>query len=206
MESEMMNMFATPLYKSSINRSLSEQEVRYIRSQLSDPVFAVSNHSSRNKNVLDAQEMESIRGVIQENINSYFKTVYNTSNDVVLQITQSWLTVTRRGESHHSHIHPNSIASGVLYINVAEDDGINFSRNEDQQWYELMRDTENYYSASRYYVNTKVGDLLIFPSNVLHGVKEVATDIERISLAFNTFFSGELGRDEFSNSIKITLG
>ncbi len=206
MESELMNLFATPLHKSSLNRSFTDIELQFIKNQLGDPVRAISNHSSRNKNVLNADEMQDIRSALEKSLADYFKRVFNTANKVVLEITQSWLTVTRQGESHHSHIHPNSIASGVLYINVAENDGINFYRNEDMLWYDLVREQENYYNASRYFINAKAGDIIIFPSNVHHGVNAVEAEFERVSLAFNSFFSGELGRDEFSNSLKISIG
>lgn len=202
----MMNLFATPVYKSSLGRSLTESEMQFIKSELKDPAFSISNYSSKNKTVLEADELKALREIIQQNLNGYFETVFNSSNDVMLQITQSWLTRTRRGESHHSHIHPNSIVSGVLYINVAEVDGINFYRNEDMIWYDLMRKADNYYNASRYFIQTRVGELILFPSNVHHGVREVVDDIERVSLAFNTFFSGELGRDDYSNSLKISIG
>lgn len=45
----------------------------------------------------------------------------------------------------------------------------------------------------------------IFPSNIRHGVATVEHEVERLSLAFNTFFSGELGREEFSNYLSIEL-
>lgn len=202
---KMMNLFAVPVYKSSLNRSFTDSEMQFFRSQLSDCSPAISNYASKSKNVLDADEMKVIRSVIQENIKTYFETVYNTSNNVVLEITQSWLSVSRRGESHHDHIHPNSIASGVLYINLAENDGINFYRNEDSIWYELLRKEENYYNAYRYFINTIIGDIIIFPSNIKHGVSEVSEDIERVSLAFNTFFSGDLGNQEFSNALSFRL-
>lgn len=206
MKPEMMNLFAVPVSRSSLGRSFTESETQFIKNELLDPNFSISNYSSKNKAVLDADEMKDLRGLIQTNLDAYFNAVFNTSNDVKLQITQSWLTRTRRGESHHSHIHPNSVISGVIYINVAENDGISFYRNEDTIWYDLIRKEENYYNASRYFVQTRVGEIILFPSNIHHGVREVVDDIERVSLAFNTFFSGQLGRDDYSNSLKITVG
>ena len=205
MQHEMMNLFATPLYRSAMERGFNDAELQFFRDALADPVFAISNHASSSKNILGAPAMQAIRAILQENLNNYFKTVFNTSNKATLEITQSWLTKSRRGESHHPHTHPNSIASGVLYINLAENDGINFFRNDDLLWYELMRQEDNYYNASSYLINTRVGDIIIFPSNIKHGVKEVKADIERVSLSFNSFFSGELGRAEFSNALSIKI-
>lgn len=206
MESAVMNLFATPLYRSQLGRAFTEAELQFIQGELGDPVRAVVNHASKNKNVLASEAMSDIRAVLQACLDDYFAKIYNSSNDVSLQITQSWLTLSRRGESHHSHVHPNSVVSGVLYINLADNDGINFYRNEDMIWYELLRNADTYYNAYKYFIKTAIGDILLFPSNVHHGVQEVAEDLSRISLSFNTFFSGELGREEFSNALKISIG
>jgi uncharacterized protein (TIGR02466 family) len=205
MQQQIINLFAAPIYKSSIGRGFSNAELEFFRKELRDPVPAISNFSSRNKNLLDSEEMTGLREIIQKNLNDYFVKVFNTSNEVTLEITQSWLSMTRRTESHHSHTHPNSIASGVLYINLAQQDGISFYRNDDLIWYDLPPKEQNYYNAYQYFVETKVGELVIFPSNIKHGVKPVSEDVERVSLAFNTFFSGDLGRAEFSNSLSLKV-
>jgi ectoine hydroxylase-related dioxygenase (phytanoyl-CoA dioxygenase family) len=93
----------------------------------------------------------------------------------------------------------------VLYINLAENDGISFHRNEDNLWHELLPAEENYFNAKRYFINTAVGDILLFPSHVRHGVREVSDPIERVSLSFNSFFEGELGNKEFATAVKISL-
>lgn len=149
--------------------------------------------------------MQAIRTILQANLDNYFRIVFDTANNATLKITQSWLTLSRRGESHHPHAHPNSIASGVLYINLDQEDGINFFRNDEYVWYELFRKNDNYYNASSYLISTQIGDIVIFPSNVKHGVREVKDEVERISLSFNSFFSGEMGREEFSNAISLQV-
>ncbi|MDT8429812.1 MAG: TIGR02466 family protein [Pseudomonadales bacterium] len=206
MEHQMSHLFALPLYKASLNREYSAEERLFFQNELRDPILAISNYSSRNKNVLDAEAMQDIRKFLQSHLDNFFRITFNTANEVSLQITQSWLTRSLKGQSHHPHTHPNSIISGALYINLAARDGITFFRNEDNLWYELIRKEETYYNASRYFIATAVGDVVLFPSHIRHGVHAVSEDIERISLSFNTFFSGELGRKEFSNAVKISLG
>lgn len=205
-QTTMMNLFAVPVLKAPLGRALTDAETAYVRQQLQAPQKAISNFSSPNKNVLDAVEMVDLRRVLQARLDEYFTQVYNTSNDVKLEITQSWFTLTRKGDAHHTHTHPNSVVSGVFYIKLGQRDGINFYRNDDLVWYELLRKQDNYYNAHRYFIETKVGDIILFPSNIKHGVAELTEDVERVSLAFNTFFSGELGRPEFSNALKISLG
>ena len=206
MKPEMINLFAVPVAKSSIGRGYTGSELKYMESQLQPPAKAINNYASPNKNVLDHDELRDIRTIIQGHLDNYFKIVYDTSNTVSLQITQSWLTLSHKGESHHSHTHPNSVVSGVVYINVGRDDGINLYRIEENLRFELEPNEINYYNSYKIHVATKAGDLILFPSNVKHGVREVTEDIKRISLSFNTFFSGEMGNPEFSNALRITTG
>jgi uncharacterized protein (TIGR02466 family) len=205
MQHEMMNMFAVPLYRATLGRAFSRAEMQFFHETLKGAVPAIANQSSVSKKVLTSPQMRDIRSVIEEHLAQYMRTVFNTTNQVQLQITQSWLTLAGKGQSHHVHTHPNSVVSGVLYINLAQQDGISFYRNEDNIWYELIRQQDNYFNASQYFVQSSVGDLLLFPSNVRHGVRAVTSDIERVSLSFNTFFSGQLGRDEFSNALNINI-
>ena len=204
MKPEMINLFAVPVAKSPIGKNYTDSELKYIESQLERPSKAIDNYASPNKNVLAHDELKDLQTIIQQHLDNYFKAVYNTSNNVALQITQSWLTLSRKGESHHSHTHPNSVVSGVLYVNVAGNDGINFYRNEENLWFELEPSETNYYNSYKIHVATKVGDLVLFPSSVKHGVNKVTEDIKRVSLSFNTFFSGEMGNPEFSNALRIT--
>lgn len=205
MDHQMMNMFAVPLYRASLGRAFSDEEMQFFKAELSTPVAAISNYASANKKVLDAAPMQAIRTALQAHLDQFFRITFNTTNDVSLQITQSWLTRSQQGDSHHTHTHPNSVVSGVLYINLAPRDGINFYRNEDNIWYELIRQEDSYYNALRYFVQTSIGDIILFPSNIRHGVNQVTENIDRVSLSFNSFFSGELGREEYSNHLNIRL-
>ncbi|GAB5499901.1 MAG: hypothetical protein PsegKO_22120 [Pseudohongiellaceae bacterium] len=205
MQHDLMNLFAVPVYKASLGRDYSAEEQQYFRDQLAQPVQAIDNYSSANKYVLDAPELADLRKLAEDHLQQYFETIYNTANDVQLAITQSWLSLTTQGGAHHTHSHPNSFASGVIYINLAPRDGINFYRDEDRQWFDLQPRQNNYYNAYSYHIETQVGDIVIFPSHIKHGVRPVDADIQRISLAFNSFPSGELGREDFSNRLRITV-
>jgi uncharacterized protein (TIGR02466 family) len=205
MESQMMNLFAVPVYRTILGRPFEDMEKGFFDEVLRDAVPAISNLSSTDKNVLNALPMQKIKAFVEEHLQHFMVQVFNTSNDVSLKITQSWLTLSGRGQSHHVHTHPNSIVSGVLYISLGQTDGINFHRAEDPVWYELIRQEENYYNAQQYFVQTAPGELLLFPSHVRHGVRQVQEDIQRVSLSFNTFFSGKLGRDEFGNALNIQV-
>jgi ectoine hydroxylase-related dioxygenase (phytanoyl-CoA dioxygenase family) len=52
-------------------------------------------------------------------------------------------------------------------------------------------------------IKPEIGDLILFPSHLLHSVDTVTTDETRISLSFNVFFKGELGNEENLNLLNI---
>ena len=90
MTQEIMNLFAVPVIKYGIGRNFTEAELKSFAEEMKDAVPALSNHASRNKNVLASEAMSGIRSIIQDSLDNYFRTVFNTANDVQLKITQSW--------------------------------------------------------------------------------------------------------------------
>lgn len=205
MSHELMNLFAVPVYRAPLNRPVTVEERAVMDAELQDTTAAVANQSSRNKAVLDLPALGRLRSDLQQHLDQYLQTVWDPANAVRLRITQSWLTVTRQAESHHTHSHPNSVVSGVFYLALAEDDGLTFYRGE-EPWFEIIPRSRNYYNAHSLFVPAKAGDLLLFPSQIKHGVRPVTSDIRRVSLAFNTFFDGELGSEAFSNQVRLSAG
>ena len=52
-------------------------------------------------------------------------------------------------------------------------------------------------------MDAEVGRLFLFPSKIRHAAVENKTDTERISIAFNTYATGEFGRETNSNWLKL---
>ena len=48
-------------------------------------------------------------------------------------------------------------------------------------------------NAAQVNFNNENGKLVLFPSTLLHAVAKNKSDVERISLSFNTFIKGQLG-------------
>lgn len=65
MKSEMTNLFATLLYRSKLERQFSDAELAFFKQAPAEPVNAIGNYSSKNKNVLDATPMQAIRDILQ---------------------------------------------------------------------------------------------------------------------------------------------
>ena len=104
-------------------------------------------------------------------IKQYFDKVISTSDKIVPYITQSWINYTREGEYHHSHAHPNSLISGVLYIDANKDnDKILFEKRGYHRIALTIKDY-NLYNSDSWFFPVQTGDLIIFPSETQHKVE-----------------------------------
>ena len=97
--------------------------------------------------------------------------------------TSSWANKAKTDEFHPMHKHPNSILSGVLFINGNEGDGlppIRFHRTNDLLPLDLEFEEFNEFNNGVRWFNPVKGELILFPSVLLHSVDKNETNIERI--------------------------
>lgn len=194
MKFKIENLFPIPVQFSSLERKFTKQELIFFKSQENKIYYNEGNFTSKNHDILENKLLKNLKKEIINSINIYAKEVLNYEN-VEFYITQSWLNYTKKSEYHHTHAHPNSIISGVLYINTYEEDKIYFYKNGYNQISPKIK-TYNIYNSSSWWFPVKNGDIILFPSSTTHGVNRKEQDNVRISLAFNTFIKGSLGRDE----------
>lgn len=105
------------------------------------------------------------------------------------KIKESWVNVMEPGGSQAMHLHANSFVSGVLYLTqVHESARLVFHKPEGGQFVLSNANegvTLNQYNASRRQAgNTGPGDLILFPSHLLHSVP-LNRGARRITIAFN---------------------
>ena len=51
----------------------------------------------------------------------------------------------------------------------------------------------DYFNSESWWVNSITGKILLFPSKLAHNVEENESDLQRISIAINTFVTGYMG-------------
>lgn len=188
------NIFPTPVSFFDFGRDFTETEMSFIKAT---PLKAnTGNKSSVNTKMLDAPELADIKDFINRSVQEYFHTIYSPANDIQLYTTQSWLNVTQPGEYHHKHRHHNSFVSGVLYIHAEKDiDKITFFKPDASNFW-VKNGAWNVYNSESWYFPVKTGELVIFPSTLEHMVTITESQDPRISLAFNTFFRGDMGDED----------
>ena len=164
-------------------RSVKETKGRRNRGSL--------NRQSEDTFILDNPELKKIRTFIETKLNQFVSQIYGSDDRLV--ITQSWLNRNGKGESHHEHTHPNSMISGVWYPQIHEQlPPIEF-RNRSQRDVVLSIQRYNTFNSQTFLLPIKRGELILFPSNLTHGVPPNQSDEERISLSFNTWPKGNMG-------------
>ena len=149
------------------------------------------NRQSEDTFVLDRPELANVRAFIEAKLHEYVTGIM-ASNDKMV-ITQSWLNKNKKGESHHEHVHPNSIISGVWYPQIHEQMPPIQFRNRGQRDVSLQSEKFNTFNSATFMLPMKKGELILFPSNLTHSVPINQGDEERISLSFNTWAKGNLG-------------
>lgn len=105
-------------------------------------------------------------------------------------ITESWININQRGHFNYSHDHPGSLFSAVYYVKGGPDKGaLEFKSPIVPHTYTISNDliqNFNAFTGHAMVIPPVTGDLLIFPSWLLHRVNMSHSDEDRISIAFNS--------------------
>ena len=195
---ELMQLFPTPLlicpYPINYDKELEWIKNTECRkeNQGGDPGQRIHyNRQSEDTFVLDRPELANIRAFIEAKLHEYVTKIFASTDKLV--ITQSWLNKSKKGESHHEHVHPNSMVSGVWYPQIHEQlPPIQF-RSRGQRDVSLQTNSYNTFNSATFMLPMKRGELILFPSNLSHSVPANQSDEERISLSFNTWPKGNMG-------------
>ena len=193
-------IFSIPLYITNNGREFTEDELKIFFSDI--PMFkeeGMTNHRSEDLYLFDNFEgLKNIKNFCVHHLEKYLEEIEGADiNIATLRITQSWLNMTKSQEEHQPHYHSNSYLSGTLYINCLSNDSINFSNrlygfSNNNMKFPVKKET--IWNAVVLEQEIKKGDLIIFPSSVLHHVNSNQTKNHvRTSLAFDTFPIGEMG-------------
>ena len=194
-------LFPVALGCTELDRELTKEELDFFK-RTQESKDRVTNHGNTHTNdhyILDNPELSELKKNLTEKVNLYFRDVYKVDEDIKIFITISWVNYTETGEYHHAHSHPNSVISGVYYIETDESDTITFSTPWLNKLTMFMNPTEyNQWNSEEWWYPTRKNTLLLFPSKLTHHVDQVKSDKTRISLAFNTFIKGKIGGSNLS--------
>ena len=203
-------IFPTVITMNKMDRDFTEQEMTCLMSfkdKLRD-----SYPNTLDIYILENEPLNKIKQMCERVLNEYLLEINKpiNPNDISLKITHSWLNFTKKDQYHPPHTHHNSILCGVLYVNAnKEKDTIRFTKSETgENWQIQTNNVSNIFSSNTFELSVGTGDIVIFPSNLTHSVPLIE-DETRLSLAFNSFYSGNIGFTEGPlkgvNFVKIDL-
>ena len=101
-------------------------------------------------------------------------------------LNEVWKNTYHRYYHQESHSHPNSELSFVIFMNDYQENDAKFyflnerNRVTSTTWLSLSEGMED-----SIYVEPKKGDILFFPSHMIHGVTPHQSDIPRITISGN---------------------
>lgn len=202
---EKIHLIQIPFFKFTCSQNLIEEifgeidknsNFKFIKNTLNEK----SNLQFKNQHVLNW-----INGCLQEVQNELWK---DQVLDFKLKVVDCWLNKSNRMQKHHRHGHPNSLYSGILYLS-------DHTKNSetmfyfDDPWHEY--ETNKFFhfleNPIKYEIHgqyiPKIGDMIIFPSSIEHDTKPNIDKHPRLTLAFNSFVTGKLGKESQSTLLQI---
>lgn len=109
-----------------------------------------------------------------------------------LVVNKSWANRSdaRSGDCHPAHRHPMSYLSGIFYLTEGPPT-VFLDPVRDREWAQFHLDGSLAHE-SRAFVHAGAGGLIVFPSYMVHASVGNDSDIDRYTIAFNTFPSGTI--------------
>jgi uncharacterized protein (TIGR02466 family) len=150
---------------------------------------------TKNQRLLETDaKFASLKEVIDVHMMHYYTNILGFDNTSVYpEMVSSWIVKSSPNQSSIFHTHPNSMFSGVLYLQVPENSGgIIFKKKLDLiPHFSIPVNKNTLYNSKYSKIDAKKGFLLLFPSWLSHKVEENSSEQERISVAFNYFLKGD---------------
>ena len=195
-ESTINSIFPTPIYMSKLDRKLTPLELKFVDKHKNNFYKNEGNITSNNNYILNEKPFLNLKKELDLIVKDYFEKIISSTDAITPYITQSWLNYTETNQFHHKHAHPNSLVSGVFYINCHEEhDKIKFF-NDKYKTIKLETKDWNLWNSESWWFPVKTGDIIMFPSSLTHMVETKEGDNTRISLAFNVFIKGTVGNNK----------
>jgi uncharacterized protein (TIGR02466 family) len=189
-----LNPFEIPLFEYNIEdidyKTLEQYIIECGYSQMKDIESNISPHIKKNLKesdfkflLTDDPIISSVRTALEEKVREVINELNPNLKNVYVELFESWYHITENGGYHDVHNHPNCSWSGVLCVNPGEGDGGEFKL--------LNPITSFHYDIGSTYIKQtiqkkfKQGDLLLFPSYILHQALPYFGNDKRIVIAFN---------------------
>jgi len=157
--------------------------------------------NSVSNNVLLKEEFKELREMINGMMEHY---IYNTlmfPRSAKLNLVCSWGAIGFPNAYTNTHLHTNSLYSGVFYLKSLEQSGdLEFWKPTSANTFcnnaVKPRTTEsNILNSDSWSITPRTGDCFIFPSHLEHSVTPNKSKENRCVVAFNYYLKGEISTE-----------
>tara|TARA_Y100000310_G_scaffold316361_1_gene367990 strand:+ start:1093 stop:1707 length:615 start_codon:yes stop_codon:yes gene_type:complete len=165
---------------------------------------ANSAFDSVNKMLLDDPNCAVLKSEVMRYVNVFLHDDLKYPRNYEFYMVRSWATKHGPGDWLPTHVHPNSLISGNMYLKVPEDSGnITFEKETPLiSWtVKIVPEEENIINSETYFFRPAENHMFLFPSRLPHRVGVNRSPEFRYGLAFNIFVRGTLG----AGTTEITL-
>lgn len=184
-------IFPTVIYETKNPYEFSEEETTFLKT--ADMHKKLNLGCSDDTHVLELKVFKNLKKFITSHIKTYVYDVLSIDPSIEFYITESWVNYMPVNGHHHQHKHPNSILSGVLFIN-GDNSPLTLISEETKPFSTLRLNAfkNNLYNTETFLIDNTPGMLVLFPSDLSHAVDVNGGNDIRCSLSFNTFVKGDL--------------
>jgi uncharacterized protein (TIGR02466 family) len=140
--------------------------------------------SAKTYNFIEKYNCKNLETRIYQAVDQYIKQIgWNGMNDGFI-IKDSWMNIMDKGDFHTLHCHPGYTISGTYYFRVSDQQGsIRFNNPNPLMFH--CNFPQGRLSPQTTDIVPDDGDVIVFPSWLVHGTQKNLSEEQRISIAFN---------------------
>tara|TARA_Y100001937_G_C7115472_1_gene329946 strand:- start:294 stop:950 length:657 start_codon:yes stop_codon:yes gene_type:complete len=194
-EYKIVHLFPTTLFVNNIG---VDEEVRNnVINEEVERMATNNGYFSKSKYLLDKPEYKNLKNKILKQLNLYTKHYLKISDNQSFFLQNSWSVKHVPGDWAHEHTHGNSMISGIYYVKTTKKSGgVMFTKPQGYTnlFHSNIRvkfDEDTLQNSETCHQDPVEGNLLLFPSHLVHSVQKNLSDEDRYCIAFNFFIEGE---------------
>ena len=152
-------------------------------------------------NIQELPELKDFVKCLQDATNYVFQIMKVPKDQHMPMLDTVWYNICPKGGYNETHVHPGAFLSGVYYLKKPEKSGdINF--HDPRKGSMCSREPQHIARGSLQRVDTKAGDIIIFPGWLEHSVEPNFDEEDRISISFNVSWGYKPGHGYMEDFIE----
>ena len=180
---ETQYVFPIPIRKykmSTLNKDRIDEIIKFINKDTSLIEKGSLGSHSVTQDFLKKDIFKDISKEILDCVNYFSLAEGHKCKDI--RIASSWVNKLKRDQYIHPHGHPNSYISGTIHLTKGAE--LIFQQPHVKEMYHISIEDRN--SLEKISISSEPGNLILFPSKLIHSVNMHKGYLDRYSIAFNT--------------------